>query len=415
MDVNEIMDCLPHRYPFLLVDRVLELEEGKRIVGIKNTTINEPYFQGHFPGHPVMPGVLMIEALAQISGILLMASIPNSKGKLAYFAAIQDVRFKRPVLPGDQLRLEVDLKKIKRSVGKTLGKVFVEGKVVAQAEITLAIQDAHVEKRIDPTAKIHPNAEIGKDVTIGPHAYIGEGVKIGNGVIIEANVVLEKWVTIGNDCHIHYGTIIGNTTQDKKYKGEKSYVEIGDRNDIREYVTINRATEKGGKTKIGNDNLLLTSVHIAHDCVIGNNVVISNAAQLAGHLQIGNNVIIGGMTGILQFTRIGDFAMVGGYSSVRQDIPPHMLVEGNPAVIRSLNIIGMDRQNYSVEQKKAMKDAYKSFYRAKLNTTQAIERIKKEVKQTQQVEDFVKFVMADSKNGIMRRGTASKTTENDPT
>jgi len=408
VDVNEIMDCLPHRYPFLLVDKVLELEEGKRIVGIKNTTINEPFFQGHFPGHPVMPGVLMIEALAQISGILLLSSIPNSKGKLAYFAAIQDVRFKRPVFPGDQLRLEVDLKKIKGPVGKTLGKIFVEGKVVAEAEITLSIIDGQIEKRIDPTAKIHPNAVIGKDVTIGPHVYIGEGVKIGNGVIIEANVVIEKWVTIGNDCHIHYGTIIGNTTQDKKYKGEKSYVEIGHRNDIREYVTINRATEKGGKTLIGNDNLFLTSVHIAHDCVIGNNVVISNAAQLAGHLQIGNNVIIGGMTGILQFTRIGDFAMVGGYSSVRQDIPPHMLVEGNPAVIRTLNSIGMDRHNYTNEQKKAMKDVYKIFYRSSLNTTQAIEKIRKEIKETEEVKGFIEFVMTESKNGIMKRGSADK-------
>ncbi|MDD5457733.1 MAG: acyl-ACP--UDP-N-acetylglucosamine O-acyltransferase, partial [Candidatus Margulisbacteria bacterium] len=344
LDINEIMECLPHRYPFLLVDRVLEFEYGKRAVGIKNVTLNEPFFQGHFPGHPVMPGVLIIEAMAQLSGIILL-SFPELKGKMAYFAAMENVRFRKPVVPGDQIRMEVDLYKVKGPVGKTMGKAFVDGKIVAEAEMTFSMADSQVEKYIDSTAKIHPNAEIGKGVKIGPHAYIGEGVKLSNGVIIEANVVIEKWTTIGENTHIHYGAIIGNTTQDKKFKNEKSYVEIGARNDIREYVTINRATAKDGKTIIGNDNLLLTNVHIGHDCVLGNNIIISNAVQVAGHIHIENNVNIGGMAGITQFSRIGKMAMIGGYSKVNQDVPPFMLVEGNPAIIRTLNTIGMERNN----------------------------------------------------------------------
>ncbi len=400
-DINQIMEILPHRYPFLMVDRVIEFEAGKRVVGLKNVSMNESFFQGHFPGHPVMPGVLMVEALAQLSGIILL-SFPETKGKIAYFASIENVRFRKTVAPGDQLRLEVDLYKRKGAVGKTIGKAYVDGKVVVEAQMTFSLADMQMEVKIDPTAKIHPNAQIGKDVQIGPHAYIGEGVKLGNGVIVEANVVIEKWTTIGEDTHIHYGSIIGNTTQDKKFKGEKSYVEIGARNDIREYVTINRATEKGGKTVIGNDNLLLTMVHIAHDCQLGNKIVISNAVQVAGHVTIGDNAVLGGMAGITQFCRIGKLAMVGGYSKVNQDVPPFMLIEGNPAAIRTLNVVGLERNGVSKESQKAVKEAYRILFRSKMNLTQALEKIA-DIDITPEVRYLIDFLKAESKTGIMRR------------
>ncbi len=411
-DINRIMEILPHRYPFLLVDKIIEFEYGKRAVGIKNVTINEQFFQGHFPGHPVMPGVLIVEALAQISGIIML-NFPDMKGKIAYFAAMESVRFRRPVVPGDQLRLEVDLLKAKGPVGKTLGRAFVDGMVVAEAEMTFSLADAQVEALIDPTAKIHPSAQIGKDVQIGPHAFIGEGVKLGNGVIIEANVVIEKWTSIGDDTHIHYGAIIGNTTQDKKFKGERSYVEIGARNDIREYVTINRATSKDGKTIIGNDNLLLTNVHIAHDCVLGSGIVISNAAQIAGHVIIEDKVVFGGMGGATQFCRIGKMAFVGGYTKVNQDVAPFTLIEGNPAVMRTLNIVALERNNVSKESQRAIRKAYRMLFRSDLNMSQAIIQVQKEVEQTEEVKHLLGFLQAESKNGIMRRGKNQADDDND--
>ena len=407
LDINQIMDILPHRYPFLLVDRVLEFEYGKRVVGIKNVTMNEPFFQGHFPGQPVMPGVLMVEAMAQLSGIILL-SFPETKGKLSYFASIENVRFRKPVVPGDQVRMEVDLYKMKGPVGKTKGKCYVDGKVVVEADMTFSMADVAMSAKIDSTAKIHPSAEIGKDVTIGPNVFIGEGVKLGNGVVVEANVVIEKWTMIGDESHIHYGAIIGNATQDKKFKGEKSYVKIGKRNVIREYVTINRATAKEGATILGDDNLLLTMVHIGHDCVLGNNIIMSNAVQVAGHVIVEDNAVLGGMAGITQFSRIGKMAMVGGYSKVNQDVPPFTLVEGNPATIRTLNTIGMERNG--VANLSAMKKAYRTLFRSKINTTQALEKVAEEIEQTPEVQYLTNFLKAETHNGIMR-GKADSTDE----
>lgn len=414
LDINNIMDYIPHRYPFLLIDRVISVEWNKRIIGLKNVTINEPFFTGHFPESPVMPGVLMIEAMAQLSGVLIL-STPETKGKIAYFASADKVKWRRPVIPGDQLRMEVDLLKTRGPVAKCRGKCLVDGKIVCESIMTFSLGDSKLQKRIDPTAQIHPNAEIGKNVTVGSNAFIGEGVKIGNSVIIEANVVIEKWVTIGDNTHIHYGAIIGNTTQDKKFRGERSYVEIGKNCDIREYVTINRATAKEGLTKIGDNCLLLTMVHIGHDCILGNNIIISNTAGIAGHVEIGDNVVIGGMAGITQFCRIGKLAMIGGYSKVNQDVPPFMLVEGNPATIRTLNIIGMERNNILKPAQKSLKEAYKKLFRSKMNLSQAIENTKNEISNCSELEYLLTFITSESKTGIMKNIKKRGGTENEST
>jgi UDP-N-acetylglucosamine acyltransferase len=403
IDINGIMDILPHRYPFLLIDRILEVN-SERVIGLKNVTINEPFFEGHFPKHPVMPGVLIIEAMAQLSGIIML-NTPTNKGKIAYFAAINEARFKKPVTPGDQIRFEVDVIKIKGPIGKTSGKAFVEGNLVAEAEMTFSLVSSQIESLIDPSAKIHPNAVLGKNVKVGANTYIGEGVIIGNNVSIEGNVVIEKWTTIGENTHIKYGTIIGNATQDLKYKGEKSYVVIGKNCDIREYVTINRATTPGGTTRIGDNCFILTMVHIAHDCVVGNNVVITNSTQIAGHVKIGDNVVIGGIVAITQYSRIGKMAMLGAFSKVNQDVPPFMLIEGNPACIRSLNIVGIDRNGVSKKDQKSLKEAYRILFRSNMNFTQAVEKIKKELGiNSEIVNHLLEFMQTESKNGVMKRG-----------
>jgi UDP-N-acetylglucosamine acyltransferase len=402
MDINQVMETVPHRYPFLMIDRVLEVNK-ERIIGLKNVTINEPYFQGHFPKHPVMPGTLIIEGMAQLSCAILL-NTPETKGKIAYFASMNNVRFRKPVFPGDQIRYEVDVKKIKGAIAKTIGKAFVDGNLAAEADMTFSLVNSQLEVMIDSSAKIHPNAFLGRDVKVGPHAYIGEGVVIGNNVTIEANVVIERWTTIHDNTHIKYGTIIGNATQDLKYKGEKSFVVIGKNCDIREYVTINRPTTPNGTTRIGDNCFLLTMVHVAHDCVIGNNVVITNATQIAGHVKIEDNVVMGGMAGITQYSRIGTLTMIGAYSKVNQDVPPYMLVEGNPACIRTMNVVGIDRNGISKANQKTLKEAYRILFRSEMNTTQAIEKIKKEmIPLTPEVERLLKFIQSESKNGIMKR------------
>ena len=288
---NEIKDILPHRYPFLLVDRVIEMYPGERIVGIKNVTGNEEFFQGHFPGQPIMPGVLQIEAMAQVGGILLLSQ-KDIHGKLALFAALDNVRWKKPVFPGDVLRMEMILDKVKGPVAKMHGQAFVEGQLVCEADFTFSVTDRPAKKHIHPTASIHPTADLGKDIMVGPYAIIGENVKIGDETIIDAHTIIEKWTSIGKNCRIHYGCVIGSTSQDMKYKGEKSFVEIGDNNEIREFVTINRATEKDKVTKVGSNNLFLTNVHIGHDCQIGNEVIISNTTGISGHVIVEDKAVI---------------------------------------------------------------------------------------------------------------------------
>ena len=405
IEAREILDILPHRYPMLLVDRVLDIEEGKRIVAIKNVTRNEPFFDGHFPGNPIMPGVMMLEAMAQTAGILLLRQ-PNLKGKLAFFAAMEDVRFRKPVLPGDQLRMEIEILKIKGPIAKVSAKGFVDGKLVVEAEQTFSLMDQPTKTQIESTAFIHPSAELGKDVYIGPYATIGEGVKIGDGTRVEAHAVVEKWTEVGKNCHIHYGAVIGSESQDKKHMGEKSFVKIGDNNVFREYVTINRATGEGDATIIGNDNLLLSYVHVGHDCVLGNGIVISNSTGIAGHCIIEDKVVMGGMVGITQFVRIGTLSMIGGYSKVNQDIPPYMLCEGNPAVLRTVNLIGLQRSGLSPEQVRDVKKAYRFLYRSELNISQAVDKITQDLGRSATLDRFVGFLAAPSKVGICKRSAA---------
>lgn len=402
IDAHMIFDYLPHRYPFLLVDKIVEIEPQVRAVGIKNVTINEPFFTGHFPNHPVMPGVLIVEALTQVGGVMMLSS-EGLRGKLAYFAAIDNVKFRKPVLPGDQLRLEVEVIKFRSTIGKLYGRALVDGQLVAEGEFTISLVEKENKTNIHPTATIHPSAQLGKDVKVGAYVIIGPEVKIGDGTVIEANSVIEKWTTIGQNCMIHYGAIIGNATQDKKYQGERSFVQIGDRNTIREYVTINRATGKDQKTIIGNDNLFLTNVHIGHNCELGNGIVISNATGLSGHVIVDDQVVIGGMVGVTQFCRIGRMVMVGGYSKVNQDVPPFMLVEGNPAYVRGINIVGLQRRGVDDKTISAIKKAFKLLYFNKLNMTQAVGEIESNLDRSLEIQQFIDFMKVPTDRGVVRR------------
>jgi len=403
LDIKDIAKLIPHRYPFLLVDKVIELEDGKRAVAIKNVTMNEPFFQGHFPNHPIMPGVLIVEALAQV-GVVMALRVPANEGKLVYFAGIDKVRFRRPVVPGDQLRLEVETLWVKGRLGKMSGKASVNGELAVDGEFMFSLADREAGGvTIHPTAQIHSSSKLGKNVEIGPHTVIGPEVTIGENTKIEANCVIARWTTIGKNNHIQNGTTIGVPPQDVKYKGEKGEVIIGDNNIIREYVTIHLPSGEGNKTEIGNDNFIMVHAHIPHNCNIGNQVVVGGYVGLAGYTQIDDQAIIGGMAGIHQFVRIGRLAMVGAQSKVLRDVPPFMIIDGNPAQVRSVNAIGLQRRGISNETQAEIKKAFKLIYESGLNSQKAAAEIKKRLRPLPEVELLATFLEEESKRGISKK------------
>jgi len=232
-----------------------------------------------------------------------------------------------------------------------------------------------LSKLIHPTAVIHPQAEIDPSVVIGPYAVIEEKVKIGSHTTIGAHVVISGPTEIGTGNRIFPGAAIGLEPQDLKYRGAESRVKIGDNNTIREYVTVNRATGENEVTCIGDNNLLMAYVHVAHNCLIENNVIIANSVALAGHVSIESKAVIGGVLGIHQFVHIGTMAMLGGMSRIDRDVPPYMLVEGNPPKVRSLNLVGLKRSGISPEAIKSLKQAFLLLYRSSDTFTQALAKL----------------------------------------
>ncbi|MGD2180600.1 acyl-ACP--UDP-N-acetylglucosamine O-acyltransferase [Lusitaniella coriacea LEGE 07167] len=258
-----------------------------------------------------------------------------------------------------------------------------------------------VKTLIHPTAVIHPDAQLHPSVEVGPYAVIGEKVKIGAQTTIGAHVVIEGSTEIGVGNKIFPGAAIGMETQDKKYQGAESWVKIGDRNRIREYVTINRATGEGEATLIGNDNLLMAYVHVAHNCTVEHGTVIANNVALAGHVCIESKATIGGVLGVHQFVHIGRLAMVGGMSRIDRDVPPYMLVEGNPAKVRSLNLLGLKRANCTPDEMAQLKQAFRMLYRSKYSFSQAVEQLYllADNEQLQHLRHFLQLSLSEGRRG----------------
>lgn len=256
---------------------------------------------------------------------------------------------------------------------------------------------------IHPTATIDPKAEIGERVEIGPYSVIEKGVSIGEGTKIGPHVVIREWTEIGKGCHVFQFASIGEAPQFSGYRGEKTFLRIGDRNIIREFVTLHRGTVKGGgKTIIGNDNFIMAYAHVAHDCQIGNQVVMANGATLAGHILIEDYAIIGGLTAIHQFCRVGAFAIIGGLSGVLLDIPPYTKAAGVRTRLFGLNTVGLKRANFSEETLRALKKAYRIVFRSALTLEKAMKKLAEdEIAQTPEVQHFLQFIQG-SKRGISR-------------
>ena len=254
---------------------------------------------------------------------------------------------------------------------------------------------------IHSTAVVAPGAQLGADVEIGPYCVIGEHVQLGAGTKIHPHVVIAGHTRIGAGCEIYPFASIGQQTQDLKFRGGAPGVAIGERTTLREYVTVNAATNDGDVTRVGNGCHVMAYAHVAHDCVVGNEVIMANAATLAGHVILEDQVIIGGLCGVHQFVRIGRLAITGGCSKATQDIPPFMTADGNPLSVHGLNTIGMQRHGVTEQAQTALKKAYRILYRENLTAKLALAKIEADVEQLPEVAHLVAFVRA-SERGITR-------------
>jgi UDP-N-acetylglucosamine acyltransferase len=254
---------------------------------------------------------------------------------------------------------------------------------------------------VHETAIVAADARIGEGSYIGPYCTVGSQVVIGEGVRLESHVVVDGDTKIGAETVVFPFVSIGLAPQDLKYAGEPTATEIGERNTIREFVTIHRGTANGGGvTRVGNDNLFMAQAHVAHDCQLGNEIIMANAATLAGHVEIADRANIGAYSGIHQFCRIGLEAFVGGYSVVVKDAPPFATIQGNHAKCYGLNRVGMKRRGYSTETISRLNHAYHLLLSSKLNTSQAVERIQEEIKGCAEVDLLLEFIES-SKRGVV--------------
>ncbi|MDD8026494.1 MAG: acyl-ACP--UDP-N-acetylglucosamine O-acyltransferase [Acidobacteriota bacterium] len=267
---------------------------------------------------------------------------------------------------------------------------------------------------IHPAAVVDPAARIGEGVFIGPFCVIGPHAAIGPRTRLESHVVVEGWTTIGADNSIGMFSVLGTPPQDVGYKGEETRVVIGDRNVLREYVTVHRATTKEERlTSLGSDNYIMANAHIAHDCRVGNRVILINGATLGGHVHVGDEAMISAFTGIHQFSRIGRYAFIGGYSVITQDVLPFSRVVGQrPARVFGMNIVGLRRKGFGRERIAAIKEMFHLLFYSGLNTAQAVEAIRTSVEPGPDREEILGFTAA-SKRGLIKKTAESWENESD--
>jgi UDP-N-acetylglucosamine acyltransferase len=405
LDIPVLLDRLCYRHPSVLVDAVTEYEPGRRLVAHKNVTVNEDFFQGHFPGTPLMPGVLMLETLTQVAAALLVEREGPLSTARVYLHGVDDAKFRRQVVPGDQLRLEVTLTSVRRTLAKVRGIAYVGDQVVAEADLLLAIVPGGTS--IHPTAVVGRGATIGAGTVIGPNAVIGEHVKLGCRCRIGASAVVDGLTEVGDDTEIFPFASIGLIPQDLKFKGEETYLRIGTRNIFREFVTIHRGTRGGGgETTIGDRNVFMAYAHIAHDCHIANDTIFGNNATLGGHVFVDDFATISAGSGVHQFCRIGRHAFIGGYSVVTKDALPYAKTVGNRARIYGLNTIGLMRRGFTADVIGKLKRAYRYLLQSRLNTTRALKKIEQDATLAcPEVQYLVDFIRSSQRGALLRRPT----------
>lgn len=254
---------------------------------------------------------------------------------------------------------------------------------------------------IHPTAIVSPRATLGTRVEVGPFAIIGDGCEIGDDCQIHPRATLDRDVKLGSGVKVGIGSVLGGPPQDLKYAGEETTVEIGDGTVIREFVTVNRGTSHSFKTTVGTRCLLMSYVHLAHDCHIGNGVILGNSVQLAGHVIIEDRATLSGLSGVHQFVRIGRHAFIGGCSRVSKDIPPFLKAVGNPVKLYGLNSVGLQRSGFSEPVVRELKRAYRLFFRSDLNVSQAMQRAETELEMFPEVKELMRFVEGSGRGVVI--------------
>jgi UDP-N-acetylglucosamine acyltransferase len=411
LHLPSVLSRVSYRYPFILVDAVTEYEPGGRLVAFKNVTVSEEFFQGHFPGSPLMPGVLMIEALTQAAGALVLGREGAPSAARVALRGVNNAKFRRQVVPGDRLRLEVTLGPVRSRLAKAHAAAYVDDQVVAEAELLLGIEPGPAF--IDPTARVDAAAHIGAGTSIGPHAVIGPDVRIGRNCRIGASVVIDGWTDIGDGTQIFPMASVGLAPQDLKYRGERTRLIIGRENIFREFVTINRGTMGGGgETTIGDHNLFMAYVHVAHDCHVGNDTIFGPHATLGGHVDVEDYANISAGSAVHQFCRVGRYGFIGGYSVVTKDALPFARTIGSrPARIFGVNTIGLSRRGFTPDTISQLKQAYRYLIQSKLNTTRALARIDQDpLLSSPEVRYLVDFIRS-SRRGVILRRPARRTEE----
>jgi UDP-N-acetylglucosamine acyltransferase len=408
IDIPAVLERLIYRYPSLLVDAIEAYEPGRRVVAVKNVTISEEFFQGHFPGAPMMPGVLMIETLSQVATVLLLQEEAAGNGRV-FLRGVDNAKFRRQVVPGDRLQLEVTRDRSRTGLVRLNGIARVGDQVVAQMDLLIGrADDAASHDLIHPSAIVHPGATIGAGTVVGPHAVIGAHVRIGRYCRIGASSIVDGFTEIGDDCEIFPMASIGLIPQDLKFKGERSRLVIGRRNVFREFVTVHRGTTGGGgETTIGDHNLFMAYVHVAHDCHVGHHTIFGNSATLGGHVTVEDHATISAFSAVHQFCKIGRYAFIGGATIVTKDALPYAKTVGSrPARIFGVNTIGLVRRGFAADVVAKLRHAYRILLVSKLNTSRALAQIEADrTLACDEVRYLVGFIRSSTRGVILRRPT----------
>jgi len=403
IDIPKTLERASYRYPAFLVDAVVDFEPGHRMVAVKNVSVSEEFFQGHFPGTPLMPGVLMIEAFTQVASLLLLQNLDRRTVSGTFLRGVDQAKFRRQVVPGDQLTLEVVINQRKKTLVRVTGTAYIEGSLVAEAKLLIGIKIARTE--IASTAVVHSSAQLGEGTVVEPYAIIGEHVRLGRRCRVGSSAVIDGWTTMGDDNEIFPFATIGLVPQDLKFKGEFTRLVIGDKNIFREFVTIHRGTKGGGEiTEIGDNNVFMAYVHVAHDCRIGRSTILANGATLAGHVLVDDYATVGAFSGVHQFCRVGRHSFIGGYSVVTKDALPFGTIVGNRARIYGLNTVGLTRRGFSADVITQLKRTYRYLLNSKLNTSRALLEIDADETLTcADVRYLVDFIRTSERGVTLRR------------
>jgi UDP-N-acetylglucosamine acyltransferase len=404
INIPQALDRLCYRYPSMLVDAVTEHERGRRLVAVKNVTVNEEFFQGHFPGAPLLPAVLMLESLSQVATILLVERGDAPPNTRVYLRGVNDAKFRRQVVPGDRLRLEISLGKRRASLARAQAAAFVGDQVVAECELLLGVMPDQAD--IHPSALVHPSAVVGRGTIVGPHSTIGAQVRLGANCRVGASAVIDGWTEIGDDTEVFPFASIGQIPQDLKFRGEETRLVIGSKNIFREFVTINRGTRGGGGvTSIGDRNVFMAYVHVAHDCHVGHDTIFGPHATLGGHVAVEDFANISAGSAVHQFCRVGRHAFIGGYSVVTKDALPFAKTVGSrPARIFGVNTIGLERRGFGSDVIAKLKRSFRYLLQSKLNTTSALRQIERDRSLAcSDVQYLVEFIRTSRRGVILRR------------